>query len=289
MCDSLCRCTIFLICQENDGAPANGLQKECKVSLSQAFGSLPTKWNFLHCKMGSMGSYHSKSPVSQFSRQHSSLCYWLRTLLGLAQIRKPMGFLGDGSCWHHFALEPSRSRYAKTWAVRMCNLCNPPVVRSWNDKMPNHRHQLVVWCKLSSPPLTKISTTPIGSIGCLGWGLQAKDLIRCTIWILTSRFPTVPSVQMMHIFPCPHPNCQAYQRSHLDTPSASGCVQRWGTPHCFLHQQFQNVVGFHGVPSFGHPRKSCTWHRFWPPDFRKTLTWKKLREENGAVVSELLH
>ena len=113
MCDSLCRCTIFLICQENDGAPANGLQKECKVSL----------------------------------------CYWLRTLLGLAQIRKPMGFLGDGSCWHYFALEPSRSRYAKTWAVRMCNLCNPPVVRSWNDKMPNHRHQLVVWCKLSSPPL----------------------------------------------------------------------------------------------------------------------------------------
>ena len=29
-----------------------------------------------------------------------------------------------------------------------------------------------------------------------------------TLWILTSRFPTVLSVQMMHIFPCPHPTAR---------------------------------------------------------------------------------
>ena len=34
MCDSLCQCTLFLICQESDGAPANGSQEECKVFLS---------------------------------------------------------------------------------------------------------------------------------------------------------------------------------------------------------------------------------------------------------------
>lgn len=188
MCDSLCRCNIFLICQENDGAPANGLQKKCKVSLSQAFGSLPTKWNFLHCKMGSMGS----------------MCQQITCVTVLKTT--------------HFSVLLATDTLDSNQQVSYCPFS------------PNDAH-----------------------------------------------------------LPVPSPNCQAYQQSHLDTPSASGCVQRWGTPHCFLHQRFQNLVGFHGVPSFGHPRKSCTWHRFWPPDFRKTLTWKKLREENGAVVSELFH